>query len=73
MHVSQVTAKIGMVNSYRTRLESKLQVLGGLAFFGIRTVKRKENSLILLMNNTREYTYLYTIEKDEKGNNIRIE
>ena len=42
MHVSQVTAKIGMVNSYRTRLESKLQVLGGLAFFGIRTVKRKE-------------------------------
>ena len=35
--------------------------------------KERRNYLISLINNTREYTYLYIIEDDEKGNKIKIE
>ena len=42
-------------------------------FLALIPCKEKINSLILLINNTREYTYCYTIEEDEKGNLRRIE
>ena len=42
-------------------------------FLALIPCNEKKNSRISLITNTREYTYLYPIEDDEKQNKIKIE